>query len=83
MIEHGKDETPDVLALEEGEARARLKAAGFGAGFGEVRVEVTGPPWPGEGRGDRRVLRQQMAEDGAVELVVAHVGYEGTRERRN
>ena len=78
MIEHGKGETPDVLALEEGEARARLAEAGFG----EVRVEVTGPPWPGEGKGVRRVLRQSVADDGAVELVVAHVGYEGTRERR-
>jgi hypothetical protein len=77
VIEDGNGDggVPDVLALEVEEARSRLKAAGFE----EVRVEVTGPPWPGEARGEKRVLRQKVAEDGVVELVVAHVKYKKTR----
>jgi hypothetical protein len=68
---------PDVLALEENEAVRRLRAAGFA----EVRVGVTRPPWPGEGKGQRRVLRQREMQDGSVALIVASTGHEGKPRR--
>ena len=66
---------PDVMALEETAAREALRHAGIT----RVRTALTSPPWPGEGVGPRRVVRQTTAPDGTVDLVVAHVRHLGRK----
>lgn len=58
---------PDVIGQEIEQAQALLTKGSF-----LVEVVCTNPPWMGEGKGKRRVVRQQYLGEQKIELVVAY-----------
>lgn len=63
---------PDVIGEAFSAAELILKAEGFD----KLKVNLTSPPWEGEGKGDLLVVRQRRQDDGVIELVICAEDYQ-------